>query len=97
MTPVDLEAIVTEMAVLARKDETVVRGVWDRDEAVQLFRDMGEHYKAEIIESIPADEPITLYREGDFIDLCRGPHMPSTGKIRIFNPISVAAAFWRGD
>src|SRR5690625_6344772 len=85
------------MAEIARRDEEVVREVWDRDEAVELFRGMGEEYKAEIIASIPAGEEITLYREGDFIDLCRGPHVPSTGKLKVFKLMHVAGAFWRGD
>ncbi|HLR81527.1 MAG TPA: threonine--tRNA ligase [Paenalcaligenes sp.] len=96
-TPEDLEAIEKKMAEIARRDEEVVREVWDRDEAVELFRGMGEEYKAEIIASIPAGEEITLYREGDFIDLCRGPHVPSTGKLKVFKLMHVAGAFWRGD
>src|SRR5690625_2047369 len=82
-TPEDLEAIEKKMHELAGQDEEVVREVWDRDEAVAFFRDQGEQYKAEIIASIPEGETITLYREGDFIDLCRGPHVPSTGKVRV--------------
>lgn len=96
-TPEDLEAIEKKMHELAGQDEEVVREVWDRDEAVAFFRDQGEQYKAEIIASIPEGETITLYREGDFIDLCRGPHVPSTGKVRVFKLMSVAGAFWRGD
>src|SRR5690625_3441970 len=96
-TPEDLEAIEKKMAEIARRDEKVEREVWDRDKAVELFREMGEDYKAEIIASIPAEEPITLYREGDFIDLCRGPHVPSTGKLKVFKLMHVAGAFWRGD
>lgn len=96
-TPEDLEAIEKKMRELAGQDEEVVREVWDRDEAVAFFRDQGEQYKAEIIASIPEGETITLYREGDFIDLCRGPHVPSTGKVRVFKLMSVAGAFWRGD
>ena len=96
-TPEDLKAIEKKMTELARKDEVVTREVWDRDEAVQLFRDMGEDYKAEIIAAIPSDQPISLYREGDFVDLCRGPHVPSTGKIRVFKLMKVAGAYWRGD
>lgn len=96
-TPEDLEAIEKKMAELARKDEVVTREVWDRDEAVKLFRNMGEEYKAEIIASIPDDQAITLYREGDFVDLCRGPHVPSTGHLKVFKLLSVAGAYWRGD
>src|SRR5690625_1989601 len=96
-TPEDLEAIEKKMLELARKDEKVEREVWDRNEAIKFFRKQGEEYKAEIIASIPEGEAITLYREGDFIDLCRGPHVPSTGKIRVFKLMSVAGAFWRGD
>ncbi len=97
LTPEDLEAIEKKMSELAARDEPVVREVWDRDEAVALFKSMGEHYKAEIIESIPAGESITLYREGDFVDLCRGPHVPSTGKCKVFKLMKVAGAYWRGD
>ncbi|HLR12593.1 MAG TPA: threonine--tRNA ligase [Burkholderiaceae bacterium] len=96
-TPEDLEAIEKKMAELARKDEVVTREVWDRDEAVDLFRNMGEEYKAEIIASIPDDQAITLYREGDFVDLCRGPHVPSTGHLKVFKLLNVAGAYWRGD
>ncbi len=85
------------MTELARKDETVTREVWNRDEAVALFESMGEKYKAEIIASIPADEEIGLYREGNFVDLCRGPHVPSTGKLKVFKLMKVAGAYWRGD
>lgn len=96
-TPEDLEAIEKKMVELARRDEPVVREEWDRDEAVELFKSMGEHYKAEIIASIPQDETISLYREGDFVDLCRGPHVPSTGKLKVFKLTKVAGAYWRGD
>ena len=96
-TPEDLAAIEQRMTELARKDEPVVRSVMPRDDAVKFFEGMGEHYKAEIIASIPGDEPISLYREGDFIDLCRGPHVPSTGKIKVFKLMKVAGAYWRGD
>ncbi|MGB3835143.1 threonine--tRNA ligase [Castellaniella sp.] len=96
-TPEDLEAIEKKMAELARRDETVVREVWDRDEAVAFFKKVGEAYKAEIIASIPSNEKISLYREGDFIDLCRGPHVPSTGRLKVFKLMKVAGAYWRGD
>lgn len=93
----DLAAIEARMAELARKDEKVTREVWVRDDAVQFFKNMGEHYKAEIIASIPANEHISLYREGEFIDLCRGPHVPSTGRLKHFKLQKLAGAYWRGD
>ncbi|MFJ5380919.1 threonine--tRNA ligase [Cupriavidus sp. CER94] len=96
-TPEDLAAIEKKMTELARKDEKVTREVWNRDEAVALFESMGEKYKAEIIASIPADQEIGLYREGNFVDLCRGPHVPSTGKLKVFKLMKVAGAYWRGD
>jgi threonyl-tRNA synthetase len=96
-TPEDLEAIEKKMAELAKQDLPVTRSVMPRDEAVTFFKDMGEHYKAEIIASIPAGQDISLYREGDFIDLCRGPHVPSTGKLKVFKLMKVAGAYWRGD
>ena len=97
-TPEDLERIEARMGEIVARDEAIQREVWDRDEAVRFFRDMGEAYKAEIIESIPAGEPITLYRQGDFIDLCRGPHLPSTGRLgTAFKLTTVAGAYWRGD
>ncbi|MCK6429128.1 MAG: threonine--tRNA ligase [Burkholderiaceae bacterium] len=96
-TPEDLAAIEKKMAELAAKNEPVVREVWKRDDAVKFFESIGEKYKAEIIASIPADEDISLYREGGFIDLCRGPHVPSTGKLKVFRLMKVAGAYWRGD
>ena len=96
-TPEDLTAIEKKMAELASKDEPVVRRVLPRDEAVAYFKGMGEHYKAEIIGSIPGNEEVSLYREGKFEDLCRGPHVPSTGKLRHFKLMKVAGAYWRGD
>ncbi|MFA5520427.1 MAG: threonine--tRNA ligase [Castellaniella sp.] len=96
-TPEDLEAIENKMHELARRNEEVTREVWDRNEAVDFFRGIGEEYKAEIIASIPGAETITLYREGDFIDLCRGPHVPSTGHLKVFKLMKVAGAYWRGD
>ncbi len=96
-TPEDLAAIEQRMTELARKDEPVVRRVLPRDEAVQHFVAMGEHYKAEIIGSIPAGQDVSLYREGGFEDLCRGPHVPSTGKLKHFKLMKVAGAYWRGD
>src|SRR6218665_1474357 len=96
-TPEDLAAIEKKMAELAKKDEKVERRVLPRDEAVAYFKSLGEHYKAEIIESIPADQDVSLYREGKFEDLCRGPHVPSTGKLKHFKLMKVAGAYWRGD
>jgi len=96
-TPEDLVAIEKKMSELAKKDYPVTREVMPRDQAVALFKGMGEHYKAEIIASIPDDQPIGLYREGDFVDLCRGPHVPSTGKLKVFKLMKVAGAYWRGD
>ncbi len=96
-TPEDLAAIEKRMAELARRDIPVTREEWDRDEAVKFFQSIGERYKAEIIADIPAGQTISLYREGDFIDLCRGPHVPSTGKLKAFKLMKVAGAYWRGD
>ena len=96
-TPEDLAAIEAKMAELARKDEKVERRVLPRDEAVAYFKSLGEHYKAEIIGSIPQNEDVSLYREGKFEDLCRGPHVPSTGKLKHFKLMKVAGAYWRGD
>jgi len=96
-TPEDLNAIEKRMAGLARKDVPVTREVWSRDRAIEYFKSIGEHYKAEIIASIPAGEEVSLYREGDFIDLCRGPHVPSTGRLKVFKLTKVAGAYWRGD
>jgi threonyl-tRNA synthetase len=96
-TPEDLAAIEKKMAELVAKDEPVVRSVLPRDEAVAYFKGLGEHYKAEIIESIPADQDVSLYAEGKFTDLCRGPHVPSTGKLKFFKLMKVAGAYWRGD
>ena len=97
-TEEDLATIEKRMQEIVDRDETISREVWNRDEAVVFFRDMGEEYKAEIIASIPSDEPITLYRQGDFIDLCRGPHLPSTGKLgKAFKLTHVSGAYWRGD
>src|SRR5437879_2542024 len=96
-TPENLAAIEKRMAELAKRDLPVTREVWPRDKAVEYFKSIGEHYKAEIIASIPAGEEVSLYREGDFIDLCRGPHVPSTGKLKVFKLMKVAGAYWRGD
>jgi threonyl-tRNA synthetase len=96
-TPEDLIAIEKKMAELAKKDEQVVRKVLPRDEAVAYFKSINEYYKAEIIESIPADQDVSLYTEGSFTDLCRGPHVPSTGKLKVFKLMKLAGAYWRGD
>jgi len=96
-TPEDLVSIEKKMTELATKDEPVLRRVLPRDEAVNFFKNLGEHYKAEIIQSIPAGEDVSLYSEGAFTDLCRGPHVPSTGKLKFFKLMKVAGAYWRGD
>jgi threonyl-tRNA synthetase len=96
-TPEDLAAIEARMAEIAKREIPVQREVWPRDKAVDFFKGIGEHYKAEIIASIPAGEDVSLYRQGDFIDLCRGPHVPSTGKLKVFKLMKLAGAYWRGD
>lgn len=96
-TPEDLAAIEKRMAEIVKRDIKVDRQVMPRDEAVQFFSGMGEKYKAEIIASIPSNEPISLYRQDNFIDLCRGPHVPSTSKLKVFKLMKVAGAYWRGD
>jgi threonyl-tRNA synthetase len=96
-TPDDLEAIEARMREIVKRDEPLEREVWQRDAAVSFFEGLGEHYKAELIEAIPQGDTITTYRQGDFIDLCRGPHMPSTGRMGAFKLLKVAGAYWRGD
>jgi threonyl-tRNA synthetase len=96
-TPEDLAAIEKRMAEIARRDIRVERQVWERSKAIQFFKEQGEHYKAQIIEAIPGDEAISLYRQDNFVDLCRGPHVPSTGKLKVFKLMKVAGAYWRGD
>ncbi len=97
-TPEDLEKIETKMRKLVDEDIDIVREEWDRDKAITFFKGLGEEYKAELIEAIPAGDTITLYRQGDFIDLCRGPHLPSTGRIgKAFKLMKLAGAYWRGD
>lgn len=96
-TPEDLEAIEKKMAELAKRDLPVTRKEMPRDEAVAYFKSIGEAYKAEIIESIPADQVLSLYAQGEFTDLCRGPHVPSTGKLKAFKLMKLAGAYWRGD
>lgn len=93
----DLAVIESKMHELAKKNEKVTRELWDREKAVEFFKSIGEHYKAEIIASIPSNEPISLYRQDNFIDLCRGPHAPSTGFVKHFKLMKVAGAYWRGD
>lgn len=96
-TPEDLLLIEKKMVELANKDELITRRVLPRNEAVEYFKNLGEAYKAEIIASIPEDQEVSLYKEGDFEDLCRGPHVPSTGKLKHFKLMKVAGAYWRGD
>ena len=97
-TPDDLEVIEDRMRDIVARDEAIVREVWERGAAIQFFKAEGEHYKAEIIQDLPEDEAITLYRQGDFIDLCRGPHLPSTGRLgTAFKLMKLAGAYWRGD
>ncbi len=96
-TPDDLEAIETRMAEIVKRDEEIIREVWPRDRAIEHFKKAGEHYKAEIIAKIPSNEDVSLYRQGDFIDLCRGPHLPSTGRIGAFKLTKIAGAYWRGN
>jgi threonyl-tRNA synthetase len=96
-TPEDLAAIEQKMAEIVKADLPVKRTEMPRDEAVQFFKNLGEHYKAEIIASIPSTEPISLYGQGDWVDLCRGPHVPTTGKLKVFKLMKVAGAYWRGD
>ncbi|PKO55434.1 MAG: threonine--tRNA ligase [Betaproteobacteria bacterium HGW-Betaproteobacteria-21] len=96
-TPEDLLAIEQRMAEIVKRELPVSREVWSRDKAVAFFQGIGEHYKAEIIASIPSEEDVSLYRQGDFIDLCRGPHVPSTGKLKVFKLTKLAGAYWRGD
>ena len=96
-TPEDLEAIEARMHEIVKQDLKVERSEMKREDAVEFFRGMGEAYKAELVEAIPEGEVISLYRQGDFIDLCRGPHVPSTGKLKVFKLMKVAGAYWRGD
>ncbi len=96
-TPDDLVALEKKMTELAKKDEPVTRSVLPRDEAIKFFKDQGENYKAELIASIPQGEDVSLYTEGKFTDLCRGPHVPSTGKLKVFKLMKLAGAYWRGD
>ena len=96
-TPEDIEAIEKRMNELAKQDIPLVRSEKSRDEGIAFFKDMGEDYKAEIISGIPAKEALSLYQQGDFIDLCRGPHVPATGQLKAFKLTKLAGAYWRGD
>ncbi len=96
-TPEDLAAIEKEMAAIVKQDLPVSRQVMERSDAIQYFKGIGEAYKAQIIESIPSNEPLSLYTQGEFTDLCRGPHVPSTGKLKVFKLMKLAGAYWRGD
>jgi threonyl-tRNA synthetase len=96
-TPDDLIVIEEKMREIYTRDEPIVREVWKREDAIKFFREQGEHYKVEVIEAIPSGEDISLYRQGNFIDLCRGPHAPSTGKPKAFKLMKLAGAYWRGD
>ncbi|SET53739.1 threonyl-tRNA synthetase [Nitrosomonas marina] len=96
-TPEDLAAIEKRMHEITKRNLTIKRKIWDRSEAINFFKQQGEHYKAQIIESIPGDEDLSLYSQGDFTDLCRGPHVPTTAKLKVFKLMKVAGAYWRGD
>ena len=97
LTNEDLPLIEKKMDEIVKRDLPIVREEMDRDEAVKYFNSIGEHYKAEIIGSIPAGETISLYRQGDYVDLCRGPHVPSTGRLKVHKLMKLAGAYWRGD
>ena len=96
-TTEDLAAIEKRMTEISKRDLKVERKVWERSEAINFFKGQGEHYKAQLIESIPGDEDVSLYSQGDFTDLCRGPHVPATSKLKVFKLMKVAGAYWRGD
>jgi threonyl-tRNA synthetase len=96
-TIADLEKIEKQMRKIVKRNEKLVREVWDRDQAINFFLEKGEKYKAEIIQDLPKDEEVTLYRQGNFIDLCRGPHLPSTSYVKYFKLLKLAGAYWRGD
>src|SRR6185503_9311353 len=93
----DLRRIEEKMAEIVKRDVPVRREEWTRDQAIETFDRLGERYKVEIINAIPGDEPLSVYRQGEWFDLCRGPHVPSTGKLGAFKLLSVAGAYWRGD
>lgn len=96
-TPEDLAAIEKRMAEISARNLKVERKVWDRSEAINFFKNQGEHYKAQIIEAIPGDEDVSLYSQGNFTDLCRGPHVPTTSRLKVFKLMKLAGAYWRGD
>ncbi|MCP5246294.1 MAG: threonine--tRNA ligase [Burkholderiales bacterium] len=96
-TPEDLQAIETRMLEISKRDIKIKRTIWERSDAINFFKQQGEHYKAQIIESIPGDEDLSLYSQGNFTDLCRGPHVPTTAKLKVFKLMKVAGAYWRGD
>lgn len=96
-TPEDLAAIEKRMAEISARNLKVERKVWERSEAINFFKNQGEHYKAQIIEAIPGDEDVSLYSQGNFTDLCRGPHVPSTSRLKVFKLMKLAGAYWRGD
>jgi threonyl-tRNA synthetase len=96
-TPEDLAAIEKRMSEISARDLKVERRVWDRSEAINFFKNQGEHYKAQIIEAIPGDEDVSLYSQGNFTDLCRGPHVPTTSRLKVFKLMKLAGAYWRGD
>lgn len=96
-TPEDLVKIEAKMQEIVKRNDQIIREIWDRDKAIEFFKSIGEHYKAEIIADIPKGEQISLYRQGNFIDLCRGPHAPSTGRLKAFKLMKIAGAYWRGD
>lgn len=97
-SPDDLTAIEARMREIVKRDEVITREVWDRNEAIEYFKSIGEHYKAELIAEIPDGEPVSIYRQGQWLDLCRGPHLPSTGKLgTAFKLMKLAGAYWRGD
>ena len=96
-TPEDLGAIEKRMSEISLRNLKVERKVWDRSEAINFFKNQGEHYKAQIIEAIPGDEDVSLYSQGNFTDLCRGPHVPTTSRLKVFKLMKLAGAYWRGD
>ena len=96
-TPEDLHKIEAKMHELAKQAQPVTRRVMSRDQATKFFRDLGEEFKVKIIDAIPLDEPLSFYQQGDFVDLCRGPHVPNTSKLKVFKLTKLAGAYWRGD
>ena len=96
-TPEDLIALEKRMHEISKRDLKIERKIWERSAAIDFFKQQGEHYKAQIIQSIPGNEDLSLYSQGEFTDLCRGPHVPATSKIKVFKLMKVAGAYWRGD